>query len=183
MVDGREYGYVHISEALLAGIAAGAMEAVVCTPFELFKLRRQVWSASQFKSYRAAGVMEGMAPLISRLLPGCTPDTKAWNHTIGLLSTLPSTRRDMVGALKQYPWMLTGTGRPPLASEVKEPSAIVSLEGWGALWRGLRPAVAQKCVFGGFFFCTWQFLHLAMLEWKALDMNPPPRFVYEIPLF
>ncbi|WOL11791.1 hypothetical protein Cni_G20555 [Canna indica] len=178
--DGRQDNYVHIPEAFLAGLAAGATEAVIATPFELLKVRRQVSSASNFKKQGSTGVIQEASPVISKLLPGYTPNVKAWNHTVGLLSTLPTTHGGMVGALKQYPWMLTGSGRPPLSSEVKEPSKVVSFEGWSALWRGLRPGIAQKCVFGGFFFSTWQLLHLAMLDWKALDINPPPSSYDEV---
>ncbi|XP_065001365.1 solute carrier protein FPSE_08119-like isoform X3 [Musa acuminata AAA Group] len=178
--DGRTYNYVHVSEAFLAGMAAGAMEAVICTPFELLKIRSQVSSASLLRKLGSVGVMQESTPLISKLLPGSTPNMKAWNNTLGMLSTLSTSHIDIVGVLKQYPWMLTGSGRPPFASEVKEPSKIVSLEGWSALWRGLRPGIAQKCVFGGFFFSTWQFFHIAMLDWKALDLNPPPRSIDDV---
>lgn len=176
--DGREDNYVYVSEALLAGIAAGAIEAVICTPFELLKIRRQV-SASRFKTLSSLEAMES-TPLISKLLPGYTLNIKAWNNTVGLLSTLSPKHPDMVGALKQYPWMLTGSGRPPLASDVKGPFNIISLEGWSALWKGLRPGIARDCVFGGFFFSTWQFFHIAMLNWKTVDTNPPPRSIDEV---
>ncbi|XP_073112680.1 uncharacterized protein [Elaeis guineensis] len=176
--DGREDNYVYVSEALLAGIAAGAIESVMLTPFELLKLRRQV-SASRFKTSISHKAMQESTPLISKLLPGYTPDIKAWNSTVGLLSTLSPKHPDMVGALKQYPWMLTGSGRPPLASDVKGPFNIISLEGWSALWKGLRPGIARDCVFGGVFFSVWQFFHIAMLNWKALDINPPPRSIDE----
>ncbi|OEL36499.1 hypothetical protein BAE44_0002480 [Dichanthelium oligosanthes] len=59
------------------------------------------------------------------------------------------------------------------------PSRVISLEGWGALWRGLRPGIARDCVFGGMFFSTWQFIHTAMLTWKAVNMNPEPRNIEE----
>ncbi|XP_038978084.1 uncharacterized protein LOC113461911 [Phoenix dactylifera] len=177
--DGREDNYVYVSEALLAGIAAGAIESVMCTPFELLKLRRQV-SATRIKTSSSHKAMQESTPLISKLLPGYTPGVKAWNNTVGLLSTLSPKHPDMVGVLKQYPWMLTGSGRPPLASDVKGPFNIISLEGWSALWRGLRPGIARDCVFGGVFFSTWQFFHIAMLNWKALDINPPPRSIDEV---
>jgi uncharacterized membrane protein YjjB (DUF3815 family) len=50
LADGREDDYVYYSEAMLAGIAAGAVEAVFCTPFEHFKLRNQVSSVIPSKS-------------------------------------------------------------------------------------------------------------------------------------
>ncbi|XP_072956710.1 uncharacterized protein [Typha angustifolia] len=177
--DGREDNYVYVSEALLAGIAAGAVESIACTPFELLKLRKQV-SVSRLKAATSGNVMQESTPLISRLLPGYTPDMKAWSNTVGLLSTLSPKSPNMVGKLEQYPWTLTGSGRPPLASDVKRPSSIISLEGWSALWRGLRPGVARDCVFGGVFFSTWQFIHIAMLNWKAIDIKPPPRSIEEV---
>ena len=82
----------------------------------------------------------------------------------------------MTGALKEYPWMISGSGRAPSVCDVRRPLDIISLEGWGALWRGLRSGVVRDSIFGGVFFSSWQFLHQAMLEWKAVDMNPPPRF-------
>ncbi|KAJ0970021.1 hypothetical protein J5N97_022898 [Dioscorea zingiberensis] len=118
-----------------------------------------------------------LAPVASKLLPSYNPDLKAWNQTLGVLSTLPEKHSNMAVALKQYPWMLTGSGRPPLASEVKRTADIISLEGWKALWRGLRPGIIRDCVFSGVFFSTWQFFHIGMLNWKALDINPPPRSI------
>ena len=35
--DGREDNYVHVTEALLSGIAAGALESIVSSPSELIK--------------------------------------------------------------------------------------------------------------------------------------------------
>ncbi|CAI9754368.1 unnamed protein product [Fraxinus pennsylvanica] len=57
---------------------------------------------------------------------------------------------------------------------------VVSLEGWGALWRGLRPGLVRDSIFGGIFFSSWQFFHRAMLEWKAVGMDPIPSFDEEI---
>lgn len=178
LADGREDNYVYVSEALLAGMAAGGVEAVICTPFELLKLRKQVASASGYRTISTINVMQDSTPVISKLLPGYTPDVRAWNSTVGILSNLSPKHMDIVGALKHYPWMLTGSGRPPLASEVKRPQDVISLEGWNSLWRGLRSGIARDCIFGGIFFSTWQFLHIAMLNWKAIDINPPPRFVF-----
>ncbi|KAJ0969978.1 hypothetical protein J5N97_022855 [Dioscorea zingiberensis] len=180
--NGREDKYVYVSEALLAGIAAGATEAVVCTPFELLKHRRQVSSTSHSRSMGSTKNLIELAPVASKLLPSYNPDLKAWNQTLGVLSTLPEKHSNMAVALKQYPWMLTGSGRPPLASEVKRTADIISLEGWKALWRGLRPGIIRDCVFSGVFFSTWQFFHIGMLNWKALDINPPPRFSFWEPM-
>ncbi|XP_020247236.1 mitochondrial carrier protein MTM1 isoform X2 [Asparagus officinalis] len=152
----------------------------MCTPFELLKLRKQVASASGYKAISSVKVMQDSTTLISKLLPCYTPDMRAWNNTVGILSNVFPKHVDIVGALKQYPWMLTGSGRPPLASEVARPRDIISLEGWNSLWKGLRPGIARDCVFGGIFFSTWQFLHIAMLNWKAIDINPPPRSINEV---
>ena len=178
LADGREDNYVYVSEALLAGIAAGGVEAVICTPFEFLKLRKQVASASCCRTVSSIKVVQESTSMISRLLPSYTPDMRAWNNTVGILSNLSPRHIDMVGALKQYPWMLTGSGRPPLASEVKQLRDVMFLEGWSSLWRGLRSGIARDCVFGGIFFSTWQFFHIAMLNWKAIDMNPEARFFY-----
>lgn len=178
--DGREDDYVYVSEALLAGIAAGTVEAVMCTPFELFKLRNQVTSASHCRTMSPAQFAQEANPMIPKLLPRYTPDARALQQTLGILSTLSTKHTDIAGALKLNPWMLTGSGRPPLPSEVRRPLDIVSLEGWGALWRGLRSGIARDSVFGGVFFSTWQFFHIAMLNWKALDIHPPPRSINEV---
>ncbi|KAF7842636.1 solute carrier family 25 member 41 [Senna tora] len=67
--DGREDNYVYVSEALMAGMVAGATETLVSSPFELIKLRAQVNSASFVPPgstlQKGAGV-----PLITRLLNG-----------------------------------------------------------------------------------------------------------------
>ncbi|CAD6260222.1 unnamed protein product [Miscanthus lutarioriparius] len=177
--DGREDNYVYYSEAMLAGIAAGAVEAVFCTPFELFKLRNQVSSVVPSKAMGPANVAQESFPLLSKLLPGYVPDLRVWNNTVSLLSHLSPKHPDMLGALKQHPWMLTGSGKPPLPSDVHLPSRVILLEGWGALWRGLRSGIARDCAFGGMFFSTWQFLHTAMLTWKAVNMSPEPRNLEE----
>lgn len=177
--DGREDNYVYYSEAMLAGIAAGAVEAVFCTPFELFKLRNQVSSMLPSKAVSPASITQESFPLLSKLLPGYVPDMRVWNSTVNLLSDLSPKHPDMLGALKQHPWMLTGSGKPPLPSDVQLPSRVISLEGWGALWRGLRPGIARDCVFGGMFFSTWQFIHTVMLTWKAVNMKPEPRKLEE----
>ncbi|XP_042510420.1 uncharacterized protein LOC122085881 [Macadamia integrifolia] len=178
--DGREDNYVHVSEALLAGIAAGAMEALISTPFELFKLRAQVTAAVHLPPSSSATANQVNTPVIARFLRGYTLDKKAWDHTIEFLSPLSNKHPNVACSLKEYPWMLTGSGRPPAVHEVKRPISIISLEGWNALWRGLRPSIVRDSVFGGVFFSGWQFLHIGMLEQKANEMNPPPRSIEEI---
>lgn len=178
--DGREDKYVSVSEALLAGIASGAVESLVSSPFELIKLRAQVTSASRNPSSTSVVEKAIVLPLMAKLLPGYSPDIRALNKTAGLLTTLPTKHPNLATALKDNPWMMTGSGRPPSVFDVKRPLDIISLEGWGALWRGMRSGLARDCVFGGVFFSTWQFLHQAMLEWKAVGMNPPPRSDEEV---
>lgn len=178
--DGREDNYVYVSEAALAGIAAGAVEAVVSSPFELVKNRKQVASTSNSSLLRTGSFMQNFSSFISKSLPRYNPDLKTWSNTVGLLSSLPANHSNMDSALKRYPWMLTGSGRPPLASIVKEPSEIVSLEGWTTLWKGIRVGIARDCIYGGFFFAVWQFLHIGMLSWKALDIVPPPRSINDV---
>ncbi|KAI0500907.1 hypothetical protein KFK09_019125 [Dendrobium nobile] len=178
--DGREDTYVYVSEAMLAGIAAGAVEAVVRTPFELLKHRKQTASTSKSNILRTVKSMPDSISIISKLLPRYTPDVKAWSDTVGLLSSLPAKHSNLDPALKRYPWLLTGSGRPPLASFVNGPSDIISLEGWNAMWRGLRAGIARDCFYGGFFFAVWQFLHIGMLTWKALHLAPSPRSINEV---
>ncbi|CAN0825256.1 Mitochondrial arginine transporter BAC2 [Linum grandiflorum] len=175
--DGREYNNVYVHEALIAGMVAGAVESLASSPFEFVKLRAQVTSASRVPS--STSVMESRA-VVSKLLHGYTPDVKALNQSTALLSTLSTKHPDLVGALREYPWMMTGSGRPPSVSDVCKVSNIVSLEGWSAFWRGIRSGIARDSVFGGIFFCSWQFLHRAMLDWKAVGMVPEPRFDDEI---
>ncbi|XP_002526979.2 uncharacterized protein LOC8260363 [Ricinus communis] len=178
--DGREDNYVYVSEALMAGMAAGAMEAVISSPFELIKLRAQVTSASRLPRSTSVTGNKAVSPLIDKLLHGYTPDKIALNNSAALLSTLSAKHPNLVGALQEYPWMMTGSGKAPSVSDVQKTSSIISLEGWGALWRGLRSGIVRDSVYAGIFFSSWQFLHRAMLEWKAVGMNPLPRSDEEI---
>ncbi|KAH1133983.1 hypothetical protein AAZX31_05G110900 [Glycine max] len=178
--DGRENNYLFASEALLAGVVAGAIEAVISSPFELIKLRMQVSSASYVPSSNFALEKGARTPLIARLLHGCYPDRRALDQYIGLISTLKAKNTNLTSALLEYPWTMTGSGSPPSVSNVRRPSDIISLEGWSTLWRGLRSGIVRDSVFGGVFFSTWQFLHQAMLDWKAAGMNPPPRLNEEV---
>lgn len=178
--DGREDNYVYVSEALMAGVAAGSMESLISSPFELIKLRAQVASVSRFPRLISTAESKAVSPLIDKLLRGYSPDKVALNNSVALLSTLSAKHPNLVGALREYPWMMTGSGKAPSVCDVQKPSNIISLEGWGALWRGLRPGVVRDSVYGGIFFSTWQFLHRAMLDWKAVGMDPIPRSDEEI---
>ncbi|CAK7331911.1 unnamed protein product [Dovyalis caffra] len=178
--DGREDNYVHISEALMAGMVAGALESIACSPFELIKLRAQVTSASRVPRSTTASENRAAAPFIAKLLPRYTPDKKALNHSVTLLSILTSKHPNLVGALQEYPWMMTGSGKAPSVCDVRKPSSILSLEGWGAFWRGFRSGLARDSIFSGIFFSSWQFLHDVMLNWKAVGMDPIPRSNEEV---
>ncbi|XP_021900567.1 uncharacterized protein LOC110816616 isoform X1 [Carica papaya] len=178
--DGREDNYVYVSEAFMAGMAAGVAESLLSSPFEILKVRSQVNSASRVTSTTPITEKRIVAPVVTRLLHGYTPDMKALNHSDGLLSILNAKHPNMIGALQEYPWMMTGSGRLPSVCDVRKASDIISLEGWGALWRGLRSGIARDSVFCGIFFSSWQFLHQAMLNWKAVGMDPPPRSDEEI---
>jgi len=80
--------------------------------------------------------------------------------------------------------MMTGSGKAPLVCDVWKPSSIISLEGWGALWnwREIRSGLVRDSIFGGVFFSGWQFMHDVMLNWKAVGMDPIPRFEKNIHL-
>ncbi|KAK6943457.1 Mitochondrial substrate/solute carrier [Dillenia turbinata] len=119
--DGREDNYVHVFEALLAGIAAGY---------------------SSFLEKQSA------TSVTARLLPNYVPGKMVWDCSIGLLSTLGTKHPNLHGALQKYPWMMTGSGKPPSLCDVRNAADIISLEGWGALWRGLRSGVIRDSVFG-----------------------------------
>ncbi|XP_027347242.1 uncharacterized protein LOC113858705 isoform X2 [Abrus precatorius] len=178
--DGREDNYLFASEALLAGVVAGAIETIISSPFELIKLRMQVTSASYVPSSNFTLEKGARTPLIARLLNGCYPDKRSLNQYVGLISTLTTKNTKMTSALLENPWTMMGSGKPPAVWNVKRPSDIISLEGWSTLWRGLRSGIVRDSVFGGIFFSTWQFLHQAMLDWKAAGMNPPPRLNEEV---
>ncbi|GAB2300980.1 hypothetical protein Dimus_035017 [Dionaea muscipula] len=186
--DGRADNYVYVSEALLAGIVSGAVESFVSSPFELLKLRAQVTSATRKLPRKKMSTTNSNSnsnsgpstTMNSRLLRGFSPDKKAMEHSINLLRILGSKHHNLIDGLKNYPWMMTGSGKPPTVSDVRRPVDVVKLEGWGSLWRGLRSGMARDSIFGGVFFSTWQFLHLRMLDWKAVGMDPPPKSDDEI---
>ncbi|KAJ8748489.1 hypothetical protein K2173_003386 [Erythroxylum novogranatense] len=45
------------------------------------------------------------------------------------MTTLIAKHPNLFGPLQEYPWMITGSGRPPPVSDVWKPSNITSLEG------------------------------------------------------
>ncbi|KAL9231037.1 hypothetical protein vseg_006308 [Gypsophila vaccaria] len=172
--DGRVDNDVHVSEALMAGMVAGVGESFLNSPFEMIKLRKQVTAAIRIPSNRNSATKHAVAPAVSTLLPGYVPDKVTLDRTVNLLSVLSSKNSNMADALKNNPWTITGSGEPPSVNDVRRPLDIVKLEGWRAMWRGLRVGIARDIVFGGMFFGSWQFLHLRMLDWKAAGMDPPP---------
>ncbi|XP_076960260.1 uncharacterized protein LOC143636579 isoform X2 [Bidens hawaiensis] len=172
--DGRKDNYVYVSEALMAGIVAGGVESLTSSPFELFTVRAQVAAASRVPDTSNLQKPSVSSSSAAKLLRGYCPDVKALDHSVGLLSTLNTKQTNLNGSLKEYPWMMTGTGRAPPVYHVRRPVDVVSLEGWSAMWRGMRSGLVRDCVFGGVFFASWQFLHRAMLDWKAVGMDPIP---------
>lgn len=176
--DGRKDNYVYVSEALMAGIVSGGVESLMSSPFELLTIRAQVAAASRVPNSSTGLQNTSVSSSAAKLLRGYNPDVKALNHSVGLLSTLDTKSVNLTGSLKEYPWMMTGTGRAPPVYHVRRPIDVVSLEGWGAMWRGIRSGLVRDCVFGGVFFSSWQFLHRTMLDWKAVGMDPIPRSVY-----
>ncbi|VVB01101.1 unnamed protein product [Arabis nemorensis] len=178
--DGRHDNYVQVSEAFLAGMVGGAAETVMTSPFELIKVRKQVTAASRAPNVASVAETAAVSPMITKLLRRYTLDVKSLTQTVSLLSVLNHKHPNMTAALQEYPWMMTGTGNPPTAMDVKRPLDVASLEGWRALWRNLRSGLVRDCLYGGVFFSTWQFLHEAMLGWKAVGMNPLPSTEEEV---
>eukprot|EP00249_Psilotum_nudum_P012588 c23871_g1_i1 orf=184-1323(+) len=179
--DGRNDRYIYVSEAFLAGFTAGAMEALAATPFDILKLRSQMTAATRAASLhsnqRTPAKVVGLA---SQLLPGISSDAGRWDRVSQILAQLPTKHANLVGALKDYPWLITGSGDPPLVRDVRGVHGIVSLEGWRALWRGFQPGLCRDAIFGSFFFSSWQFLCDALMDWKALNMDPPPRSLEDL---
>ncbi|CAB78543.1 hypothetical protein [Arabidopsis thaliana] len=176
-LDGRHDNYVSVGEAFLAGLVGGAAETVMTSPFELIKVRKQVTAASRAPNASAVAETAPVSPMITKLLRRYTLDVKSLTQTVSLLSVLNHKHPNMTAALQEYPWMMTGTGNPPSAMDVKRPLDVASLEGYRALWRNLRSGLIRDCIYGGVFFSTWQFLHEAMVGWKAVGMNPLPRYL------
>ncbi|KAK9069553.1 hypothetical protein SSX86_011457 [Deinandra increscens subsp. villosa] len=172
--DGRKDNYVYVSEALMAGIAAGVVESLMSSPFELFTIRAQVASASRVPNSSTNSPKPSVSTSVAKLPRGYHPNIKELNHSVGLLSTLNTKQTNLTGSLKEYPWMMTGTGRAPPVYHVRRPIDVISLEGWGAMWRGIRSGLVRDSIFGGVFFSSWQFMHRAMLDWKAVGMDPIP---------
>ncbi|RXH70009.1 hypothetical protein DVH24_007265 [Malus domestica] len=174
--DGRDDNYVYVSEALLAGLVAGVAESLISSPFELIKLRAQVTSASRIPNSAPLPEKGAVVPVIQNLLHGRNPDMKALNSSVALLSTLTTKHPSMTSALQGYPWMMTGSGKPPSVFSVRKPSEIISLEGWGALWRGLRPGVVRDSFLVAYSFllgnlCTVQCLTGRRWGWILNPVN------------
>ncbi|KAG6436336.1 hypothetical protein SASPL_101232 [Salvia splendens] len=174
----REDEHLLLSEALLARFASGTVESLISSPFEMIKVRAQVASASGLTPRPSIVEKSAVPPLVSRLLPRYSLDMNAMSKSMGLLSTLTNRNGNILDSLKEYPWMMTGSGKPLPVSNVRTLSEIVSLEGWTALWRGYRSGIVRDSIFGGLFFGSWQFLHQVMINWKAVNMDPMPRFIF-----
>lgn len=154
--DGRATREVTTSEAFRAGIVAGAVEAIVATPFDLLKLRGQI-AAVQVP---ATGVVAITPP---------------WKEIEQSLVGLPHARPQLLPSIQVYPWMENGTGQPPLIKDVAGLKRLVDVEGLSVLWRGLRPGIFRDALYAGVFFGSWQYLYEGMLEWNALGMDTKPR--------
>ncbi|XP_042051913.1 uncharacterized protein LOC121797195 [Salvia splendens] len=176
----REDEHLLLSEALLARFASGTVESLISSPFEMIKVRAQVASASGLTPRPSIVEKSAVPPLVSRLLPRYSLDMNAMSKSMGLLSTLTNRNGNILDSLKEYPWMMTGSGKPLPVSNVRTLSEIVSLEGWTALWRGYRSGIVRDSIFGGLFFGSWQFLHQVMINWKAVNMDPMPRYDSEV---
>lgn len=178
--DGREEKYVYVSEAFLAGLASGALESFVVTPFDLFKVRSQVTSITRHPFTEQSCRLPNTTSVVSKLLPGYSSDKRQWDRVSRLLSALPSKNSNVINALQEYPWLVTGSGQAPFVRDLKGPLSSISLEGWSVLWRGLRPGIFRDAAFSGFFFSCWQFLHDIVIDWKGCQMKPLPKSLEEI---
>ncbi|KAF5777638.1 hypothetical protein HanXRQr2_Chr12g0538031 [Helianthus annuus] len=49
------------------------------------------------------------------------------------------------------------------------------------MWRGIRSGLVRDCIFGGVFFFQLA-IHRAMLDWKAVGMDPIPRSIDNVRL-
>ncbi|GKC97433.1 substrate carrier protein, partial [Tanacetum coccineum] len=72
--DVRQDNYVYVSEALMPGIAAGAVESLMSSPFELFTIRSQVTTASRVPKSSTALEITSASSSIAKVLRGYTPD-------------------------------------------------------------------------------------------------------------
>ncbi|XP_041991438.1 uncharacterized protein LOC121742382 [Salvia splendens] len=120
--DGREDDHLLLSEALLAGFASGTVESLISSPFEMIKVRAQVASASGNMPPPPIVEKSAVPPLVSRLLPRYSLDMNVMSKSIGLLSTLTNRNGNILHSLKEYPWMMTGSGKPPPVSNVRSNS-------------------------------------------------------------
>ncbi|CAL5442979.1 unnamed protein product [Camellia sinensis] len=107
-----------MSEAFMAGIAAGAVESVVSSPFELIKLCAQVNSASRILSSDTVTARTAVSPLLARLLPGYSPDMRTLNHSVGLL--FPETF-EVAKTISMGPSLKSGSKVGKSGSKVHEP--------------------------------------------------------------
>ncbi|CAL5399740.1 unnamed protein product [Camellia sinensis] len=107
-----------MSKAFMAGIAAGAVESVVSSPFELIKLCAQVNSASRILSSDTVATRTAVSPLLARLLPGYSLDMRTLNHSVGLL--FPETF-EVAKTISMGPSLESGSKVGKSGSKVHEP--------------------------------------------------------------
>lgn len=162
--DGRASREVSISEAFMAGLCAGSVEAFVATPFDILKLRGQVAAVT--------------VPATGATALNPKP---IWKQIEQSLVGLPHAHPKMVPAIRNYAWLENGTGQPPLIKDVSGLKRLTGVEGVTVLWRGLRPGIFRDAPYAGVFFGSWQFLYELMLEWKALDMETKPSSLEDVP--
>lgn len=155
--DGRSSKEVSISEAFMAGLCAGSVEAIVATPFDILKLRGQVAAVQ--------------VPATGVALP-----KPHWNLIEQSLVGLPHAHPQMLPSIRTYPWLENGTGQPPLIRDVAALKRLTDVEGLDVLWRGLRPGIFRDALYAGVFFGSWQYLYEMMLEWKVISMETKPRY-------
>ncbi|KAG6552698.1 hypothetical protein Mapa_005645 [Marchantia paleacea] len=172
--DGRSDSYVSLSESFLGGLTAGAVESLVSTPFDVLKVRAQITSATTGVIKVQGETFKLNSHKAEPNLPTNISDGAHWDRIRRSLSLLSSRSPDITAELRKYPWLATGSGQPPLVKDVGGLRGAVGLEGLNVLWRGLRPGLFRDAMYGGFFFCGWQFLDDLATEGRAYMMNPPP---------
>ncbi|CAM6099450.1 unnamed protein product [Calypogeia fissa] len=172
--DGRSENFVTVSEALLAGLAAGACESVISTPFDFLKVRAQVITATTGEVKARSAFFQSQQKTFDPNSALRGSNAAHWKNIRKSLSLLPVQSPNLIPALKEYPWLATGSGQPPLVKDVGGLRGAIRLEGWKSLWSGLRPGLFRDAIYGGCFFSVWQYLDDLVAEWKAYKMDPPP---------
>nr|GEW77420.1 hypothetical protein [Tanacetum cinerariifolium] len=185
---GRQDNYVHVSEALMAGIAVSAVESLMSSPVELFTIRSQVTTASRVpKSSKALEIMYASSSIAKVLRGWYTPDDHAylnvirsrsgslgiatWIVNLNILETTPSGVPNSSGPAYQKPLVW----RPHILG-------LYNGLGWLALGRinsvGARFGTYELLTAfykGGLFIFLALYLLLAIsASCKAVGMDPIP---------